>query len=305
MAIVATGREMTASRPHLLRHLRLFCVAARALSFKDAALALHLTPSAVSHQVKSLEAQLGVQLFERRTRSLALTDAGRRLLAEVEPQLNELDGVLARFAGKPPRQALRVTLPPFFASELFVPRLTSFYRAAPDVDIHLSTQDPRPVEHPASADVSVLLAETAPTEVDAHELFSLRLVAGCARSIARRVRESGNGALLEQALIVHRSRADAWAEWAAAAGVDPPDGGKVIELDSMYAVVRAAERGLGIALVPASLTSHWFDSGALEQVSAVELPTRDRYFLVNRAVDGARPEVQALRAWALAEFRDA
>ena len=74
-----------------LRLLRAFCLAARHSSFKDAADRLALTPSAVSHQVKELEEQLGVSLFERRTRAVVLTAAGRQLFEELEAMLKALN----------------------------------------------------------------------------------------------------------------------------------------------------------------------------------------------------------------------
>src|SRR3989441_7003977 len=86
---------MRLSRPPPLRNLRAFCVAARHRSFKFAADELFLTPSAVSHQMKELEDSLGVRLFERKTRALALTTAGHTLLDEVEPLLEALDRSLA------------------------------------------------------------------------------------------------------------------------------------------------------------------------------------------------------------------
>ena len=89
-------RRMRLSRPPPLRNLRAFCAAARQGSFKFAADELCLTPSAVSHQMKELEAALGLRLFERKTRSLELTTAGLRLLEEVEPLLEALDSALAR-----------------------------------------------------------------------------------------------------------------------------------------------------------------------------------------------------------------
>lgn len=290
-------------RPHLLRHLRVYCVAARALSFKDAALLLHLTPSAVSHQIKTLEEQLGQRLFERKTRSLELTPQGKRLLDDIEPLFEAVDAALSRITAHRARSALRVTLPPFFASELFVPRLASFYERAPGIDIHLDTTDPRPDEHPASADVSILLAQQAPADdLDVHELFALTLTAACSPRIAARVRELGARVFRDVALIVHRSRPHAWTQWAEEAGLDARHVKQIMELDSMYAVVRAAERGLGIALVPTVLSAAWFESGALVRVRELELPTLDRYFFVHRRTDSARAEVNLLRRWAIAEF---
>jgi len=78
-------------RPSALRHLQAFCVAARHRSFKVAADELCLTPSAVSHQMKVLEVNLGVRLFERKTRALDLTRAGAALLDDVAPLLRAID----------------------------------------------------------------------------------------------------------------------------------------------------------------------------------------------------------------------
>jgi DNA-binding transcriptional LysR family regulator len=77
----------------------------------------------------------------------------------------------------------------------------------------------------------------------------------------------------------------------------------VIELDNMYSVARAAERGVGIALVPSRLCERSFRSGSLVAIFATELATADTYFLVSRRKDAARPEIHALAEWALAQFR--
>lgn len=99
------------------------------------------------------------------------------------------------------------------------------------------------------------------------------------------------------ALIVDRTRPFAWASWAEEAGLETPEPKQVIELDTMSAVVRAAERGLGIA------RDSWMRSGALVRVFAVELATRDAYYLVSRPRDADRPQVKALTHWALAQYQ--
>src|SRR3981189_1687421 len=169
---------MRLSRPPHLRNLRAFCVAAEHRSFKIAADELFLTPSAVSHQMKELEDSLGVRLFERKTRALELTTAGHTLLDEVEPLLDALDRSLAQVARRNGRQTLRVLLPPFFASEMFIPRLTSFCAAHPEIDIQIDTRDPRPSIHPPTADVSILLADSEPQGLKASRLLSLTLTPG-------------------------------------------------------------------------------------------------------------------------------
>jgi LysR family glycine cleavage system transcriptional activator len=148
----------------------------------------------------------------------------------------------------------------------------------------------------------VLLLETAPPHLVARRLFPLRLVAACAPSFAERARALGSSLFSESALIVQRTRRDAWERWARESGLEPPERRKVIELDNMYAVVRAAEQGLGIALVPEISARAWFTSGSLQRFAARELETGESYYLVHRLEDAGRKEIVAFNDWAIAEF---
>ncbi len=303
MLLSASRNSTRLSRPPALRNLRAFCIAARHCSFKIAADELYLTPSAVSHQMKELEESLGVRLFERKTRALELTTAGHALHDEVAPLLDALERSLTQFTRRNRRKSLRMMLPPFFASELFVPRLTTFCAAHPDVDIQIDTSDPHPTLHPPTSDVSVVLADSAPQGVRAAKLFSLKLSAVCAKEHAPAVVRLGREVFREMALIVHRPRPFAWTSWAQEVGLEAPEPKNIIELDSMFAVVRAAERGVGVALVPTALCGAWFDTGALVRIFSIELATADTYYLVCRAKDAEKEEVTAVTEWALEEFR--
>jgi LysR family glycine cleavage system transcriptional activator len=194
-------------------------------------------------------------------------------------------------------------LPPFFASELFVPRLATFCTAHPDIDIQIDTSDPHPTLHPPTADVSVILADGPPPGMNAAKLFSLKLAAVCAKEQAPDVVRLGREVFRETALIVHRPRPFAWANWAQEVGLDAPEPKNIIELDSMFAVVRAAERGIGVALVPTALCGAWFETGALVRIFSIELTLSDTYYLVSRHKDGEKQEVKAVTEWALEEFR--
>jgi LysR family transcriptional regulator, glycine cleavage system transcriptional activator len=296
---------MRLSRPPPLRNLRAFCVAARQRSFKLAAGELCLTPSAVSHQMKELETLLGMRLFERRTRALELTRAGHHLLEEVEPLLEALDRSLAQFVRRHGRQTLRVRLPALFANELFIPRLGGFCEAHPSIDVQLDTRDPRPATHPPTADVSIVLTDAAPQGLRSVRLFSCPFTAVCARQHAGSVARLGREVFATLPLIVDRTRPFAWSSWAEEVGLATPEPKQVIELDTMIAVVRAAEHGLGIALVPTLLCESWIRSGALVRVFAVELPTPDAYYLVSRPKDAERAPVKALTHWAVQQYRAA
>ena len=294
---------MRLSRPPHLRNLRAFCVAAHHRSFKIAADELFLTPSAVSHQMKELEDALGVRLFERKTRAVELTSAGHTLLDEVGPLLEAIDRSLTRIARRNNRVTLRMLLPPFFATEIFVPRMANFCTAWPDIDIQVDTRDPRPAAHPLTSDISVLLSDSLPQGVSATPLFTLSLVAACAREHAPTVKRLGPNVFRDMALIVHKSRPFAWNSWAEELGLEAPEPKNVIELDTMSAVVRAAERGVGVALVPEALCSVWFESGSLVQIFPSHLDTSDTYYLATRPKDAAKPEVRAMTQWLLSEVR--
>ena len=122
-----------------LNGLRAFEAAARHGSFKQAADKLFVTPTAVSHQIKALEDSLGVQLFHRLTRALALTADGETLLPKVSEGLKCLKAAVDLRRAAPEVTILSVTAPPTFAARWLVPRLTAFNQAHPEVELHLSS----------------------------------------------------------------------------------------------------------------------------------------------------------------------
>ncbi len=289
-------------RLNTTRGLAVFCLAARQLSFKAAAEQLYITPSAVSHQIKALEEQLGTMLFERRTRAVALTAAGSQLFRRVDPLLRELERATAGFTGTARRRVLRLSLLPFFASELFIPLLDRFPHQDMSLDLHLDDNDIRESVQLTSADAAIPLLSTPPDDTCAFELFQLRLVPACSSALAERCAPLGPEALRRETLLVHKSRPHAWQDWMAAEGLVHADDARTIYLDSMYAVARAAERGLGIALVPVPLSNAWFRSGALVRILDGELVTGDRYYFIHRPEDEQDADIVALRKWVIDTF---
>jgi LysR family transcriptional regulator, glycine cleavage system transcriptional activator len=291
-----------------LRLLRAFCLAARHSSFKAAADRLSLTPSAVSHQVRELEEQLGVSLFERRTRSVVLTAVGRQLFDELEPALMAVGAAIERTrnaAGA--RRRLTVVMPPFFATELFAPRLPDFHARHPGIDIQVDTHDPRPGQHSGFTDISIVLARQPPTnaDIDAVRLMPLRLVAAASPKVAASMAGKQSARAFDgQTLIMHRNfRTDVWDLWLNQVGLDLRRVGNVVEFDNMVAVARAAERDGGIALVPAVVCHPWFERGALVRLQGFDLKGNDAYYLMARRDDVERSEVRALVQWSIEQFQ--
>ena len=285
-----------------LRGLRTFCIVAQRSSFRLAAEELFLTPSAISHQIKSLESELDVKLFDRSARVLQVTEAGKTLLQESSPLISQLDQVASRFQARYGQRQLRVTVQPFFATEMLVPRLSSFIDANPEIAINIDTEDQSAEKHPARADVSIRLFRSAPSNLEVEELFRLRLVPACSPSLADRLPGIESGSLQGLPLLVHSKRPNAWRDWASSLGVEPVDLSNAMRLETMISVARAAEQGLGVALVPLPLSESWFRSGGLMRLSEHELETPDRYLMVGRKEDEKRTEVKAFRRWILQEF---
>lgn len=285
-----------------LRALRTFCAAARHVSFKLAAEELFVTASAVSHQVKSLETELGVNLFDRRERTLVLTDAGQALFDEVGPLISQIDNVTARFRNRLQRKTLRISVQPFFASELFVPRLAEFTAQHPDIDMQIDTSDEKFEYHPPVADVSIRLFPAAPENLVSDAFYPLRLVPACSPALYKKIFNKRTGTVSPFPMIVHSQRVDQWKLWAASAGIELPTPQRIIELNSTVAVVRAAQQELGVAIVPMPLSQQLFDSNALVPLYEHEATTRDRYYFVCAPDIADTAPVQALRKWVISTF---
>ena len=285
-----------------LRGLRAFCFAAEHESFRDAAEKLFITASAVSHQIKNLEGELGQKLFERTSRSLTLTEAGHSLLADIKPLITRLDEVAARHRVSTTRATLSISVQPFFASELFIPRLSEFTRDHPDIDIKVDTSDESAEKHPATADVSIRVFRSAPAGYASDRLFPLRLIPAASPALRKKIVVDETGISGDVPLLVHDSRPSAWRQWSQSSGMEVPRDASIIRLDSMIAIARAAERGLGAALVPVQLSDAWFESGSLVPLSDHELPTRDAYYFVCRVEDADNETIQTLRRWVLQNF---
>jgi len=297
------GTQMRVPRQALLDALRAFSVAARQLSFKAAADALFITPSAISHRIRDLETHLGQRVFLRKTRAIELTDAGRQLLEEIDPLLESLDSALDRAARRTRRRVLRISAPPFIASDLLVPSLESFFGMQPRVDLDITSGAARSGATAAHADVSIVIAAEPPADVVATKLLSPRFVAATSAPVSMVARELGAHVFEQQRRIVYRSRADLWTQWFALTGFPAARGAGLIQVDTMPAAIAAAERGLGISLVPTFVCERRLRPGRLVRISDAEVDSGDTYWLVYRREDRARPELRAFISWALAELR--
>lgn len=284
-----------------IRGLRSFCYAAKNLSFKLAANQLYITPSAVSHQIKLLEEYLGFELFVRKTRAIELTSEGELFFQAISPKLTEMAQTIECFKTKPHNKVIVIAMPEFFASELFVPKLKLWTEANPNIDIQIESGKPG-IQEGRSAQLSIVLTNTRPASGTVSKLFPIRYVPACNKQIFEQYSDIGIEVLQQQPLIVHKARPKAWHQWAENVGIEHFDPQQVIVLDSMFAVSRAAQQGMGIALVPLPIANGWFETGLLVKLFDQQLHGKDSYFLVSHNNDSDDKSLIEFAKWVKKQF---
>lgn len=287
--------------PHTasLKSLYIFCTAAKELSFKKAADQLFITPSAVSHQVRGLEKRLSRELFRRGTRKIELTDDGQRLFERLLPLINQIYEEI-NFLSKNSRVLLKMVLPPFLSTEIFIPRLSDFTSKHPLIDIHLDTQTDRPDIHQKSADVSILLRKNKPKHINTRKLFPLILIPVSSPSYPLDL--NAPQPFIDKTLIIHHQRPNAWKNWFSETGFNSHNSTKILVLESMTAVVKSAEQGLGCAMVPKHLVNKWIKSNTLLQTHPHQLATNDNYYLSWDSRNKKSKEIQIFIDWVMTIF---
>ena len=286
-----------------LKAIKTFQIAARHSSFSVAADELCITPSAVSHQIKTLETQLGLPLFSRGARALALTDAGARYLEQIDDLFIRLDSVTEQLRARFGRSSVRLHVPAYFASEMLLPRLSEFSQLHAGIDLRIDTSGGHGRTHVAEADISVVVGTGPWNGLVAHPLFAQTMVPACAPELLAEKPVLRYEDLNAHTLLVHEARRDDWDRWAANVGMKELRPAQIVRIDSMSAATRAAEKKIGIALLPAELSRRKFASGRLARVFDDELVTEENYTLLVRAEDESRDDIRALCAWLVESCR--
>ncbi len=279
-------------RPQLpLNALRAFEASARHLSFTRAAVELCVTQAAVSHQVKSLEAQLNVTLFKRLPRGLMLTSEGETLLPVLSTSFDHIAQILERLAGGQYREMLTVGAVGTFAVGWLLPRLADFRAKHPLIDLRLSTNNNRVDVAAEGLDYAIRFGAGAWHGIEATRLLDAPLSVLCVPEIARQLHAPGD--LLQQTLL-RSYRTDEWPEWFHAAGLAtqaaPPQS---IVFDSSLAMMEAALQGSGVALAPPLMFARQLAADAIRQPFAIEITTGS-YWLTRLQ---SRPETAAMSAF--------
>jgi LysR family glycine cleavage system transcriptional activator len=308
----AGSRRPARRRPIGLAALRGFESAARHLSFTLAASELHLTQSAVSRQVSALESDLGHRLFIRKTRALALTPAGERLLRSARQALGSIDRTVDEIRGNAASPRVVVTTYPSFASMWLVPRLATFQRTHPGIEIRIDAQGRRVDLEAEGVDIALRRCPLQDASADAIPLLEEDVTPALSPELLNRF----GGRLQSPADLLHLPLIEieedlpgettrSWATWLAFAGVEGDGETKAPVMVVAYIdqSMLAAARGQGVVLAYRPFREDMVAAGQLvTPFPDMRASTGYGMFLVVNQVSRARPAVVELRNWLLEEF---
>jgi len=279
----------------LLSPLRAFDAVYRAKGVSRAAQLLHVTPGAVSQQIKQLEAGLGVQLFQRSGREIGFTAAGERLAHRVCDAFDRLQDALGDLAEHRSERRLRLKVTPSLAIRWLVPRLHGFYAEHPDIALEIATIAMADDMRLEGADCAIRhgMGEWADVELD--HLFDDEFVPVCAPGQAGPLQTPRD--LLQANLLHSMMRPQAWPLWFGSAGLADPARSRGITLANAALCYQAAADGLGIAMAQRAYVEDDLRTGRL--VVAVDHMARTElgYYLVCDPMKAATSPVRLFREW--------
>jgi LysR family glycine cleavage system transcriptional activator len=287
-----------------LRALHAFEAAARHHSFAAAANELGVTPTAISHQIRQLEAACGVKLFQRRPRPLLLTAAGARLYPALRNGFDALAAAVASLA-EAEQAPLRVTSPSAFASKWLIPQLPKWREENPAVPLEIIGTDALLDLRAGAADVAIRYARKPPLDFAAHEVFRDSYVPVCSPRLLEHHGPIERAADLLRLPLIHYDwingdpEAPTWRQWMAVArSIDP--GFKPLEKalsfrEELHAI-DAVVGGQGVAICSDVVVGNELRSGLLVQAHPLSLPGYG-FYLVSMAHSPRAPVIEAFSRW--------
>ncbi|HKU39067.1 MAG TPA: LysR substrate-binding domain-containing protein [Polyangiales bacterium] len=273
-----------------------FVEAARELSFKRAAQRVHVSPSALTRQIQSLEEQLGCALFVRANPGLELTPEGARYLEVVRSCLDRLRDVQS--ALQPSVGPLRLSSLASFTEQWLIPHLPEFTRAHPDIELEIEATlryadfDRDPV------DAAIRFGNGDWGELHSQRLVELTVVSVCSPELLEREPPLRTPADLARHTLIHMVQVlDAWPRWLKEVGLPELAPAGALRFDHVALALSAAESGLGVALCPRLLCARKLAEGTLVSPFEHAYVSADTYHFVCRPEGLRDRRILALRDW--------
>ncbi|MFC4273859.1 LysR substrate-binding domain-containing protein [Achromobacter aloeverae] len=258
---------------------------------------LHITPGAVSHQLRRLEDELGVRLVRKDGRDIGFTAAGSELAVQAAQLFDQLESVLARATEAGANRRIRVKVIPSLAIKWLMPRLGSLYARHGDIDIEVATVARADDTELHNADFVVRCGNGQWPGLSAHLLFPDELVLACAPALAERLRTPED--VPRETLLKSMIAPDCWDRWLSSAGLAPNGDTRFLPLANAVLCLQAAAEGLGIAVTQRAYIAQDFATGQLVQPLAHRALSGDGYYLVSDPARTAGRPFSTFSDWIL------
>jgi LysR family glycine cleavage system transcriptional activator len=284
-----------------LNALRTFEAAARHESFTRAAEELCVTQGAVSHQVKALETELGIKLFNRERQRLAITSAGRDYLAVVRDALDRIAIGTERLLQRQRSGALTVSTSPDFAAKWLVHRLGRFAEAHPGIDLRVSATMHHVDFAREDVDIAVRHGDGLWPGLHVMRLCAEQLFVVCSPERASALRRPAD--VLKFPLL-HLDDSSAWSMWFQTAGITDVGATNGTILNRASMLIDAAVDGHGLALARTALAAWDIINKRLVRPFDIVLPLSKSFWIVSPKATARLPKLTAFRDWLLAEANE-
>jgi LysR family transcriptional regulator, glycine cleavage system transcriptional activator len=297
---------MTARLPSL-NGLRAFEAAARHLSFTLAAAELNVTQTAISHQIKRLEEELGLRLFVRKNRALALTPKAKDYLPGVRAAFNDLKLATDRLLRKDEDNVLTVSTLASHAAKWLLPRLSTFQEMHPGIDVRITTSTSLVDFKGGDVDAAIRYGRGHWPGVRAQWLMADEMFPVCSPALLKGDKPLSCPQDLARYTLLHSSGGydDDWRLWLTAAGL-PTDISKHpgLTFDLIFVTVQAAIDGIGVAMGRTSYVQDDIAKGRLVVPFKIALPTDAGFYLVSPEAADDPPKLKLFQQWLLAAVQN-
>ena len=286
-----------------LNSLRVFEAAARHLSFTRAAEELFVTQAAVSHQIKALEEFLGLKLFRRRNRSLLLTEEGQSYFLDIKEIFSSLSEATDKVLERSAKGALTISLPPSFAIQWLVPRLSDFNNQEPDIDVRIKAVDMDEGSLTEDVDVAIYYGRGNWPGLRVELLYQEQLLPLCSPQVLLNEKPSATIDDLRFHTLLHDTSRKDWKLFVKQfelAGMNVNQG-PIFSHSTM--VLQAAAHGQGIALGNNVLAQPELDAGRLVAPFEEVLISKNAFYLVCSEKQADTGRIATFREWILSKAR--
>ena len=291
-----------------LNALRAFEAIARHLSFAKAADELHVTPAALSHQIRALEQQLGLELFHRRTRAIELTEAGELIYPGLRAGFESVRNAIGQLDRTREGNVLVISATPGLVAKWLMPRLWRFLHAHPDIDARVAATMKLADFGSDGVDVAIRMSTGNHPDLHVEKLIEDSMLPVCSPRLVEQglksVADLARFPLIHHDIPMSMRAPPRWADWLAVAGAQGIDATRGLRVNVADHALDAAVAGAGVSLSFKLIASDDVHSGRLVSPFGPELPLAVGYFFVCPKGHETRPKVRAFHDWLYAEIAE-